>query len=168
MGEMARIGEDAGSDFSWMFREEYPAVVRTAYLILGDRAAAEDVAQEAFIRLYARWAKISKYERPGAWVRRVAIRLAGRARRARRITFALSENHVAGQVVPPDPDLQRALLALPPSQRAAVVLHYLEGRPVAEVGSILGCATATAKVHLHRARKRLGALLGEETADVAG
>jgi RNA polymerase sigma-70 factor (sigma-E family) len=168
MGEMARTGEDAGSDFSWMFREEYPAVVRTAYLILGDRAAAEDVAQEAFIRLYVRWAKISRYERPGAWVRRVAIRLAGRARRARRITFALSEDPAAGQVVPSDPDLQRALLTLPPSQRAAVVLHYLEGRPVAEVASILGCATPTAKVHLHRARKRLGALLGEETADVVG
>jgi RNA polymerase sigma-70 factor (ECF subfamily) len=49
-----------------------------------------------------------------------------------------------------------------------VVLHYLEGWPVAEVASILGCATPTAKVHLHRARKRLGTLLGEEAADVLG
>jgi RNA polymerase sigma factor (sigma-70 family) len=165
MGEMVR---EESSDFSGMFREEYPAVVRTAYLILGDRAAAEDVAQEAFSRLYARWARISRYERPGAWVRRVAIRLAGRARRARRITFALTDDRAAGQVVSSDPDLQRALLALPPSQRAAVALHYLEGRPVAEVASILGCATPTAKVHLHRARKRLGTLLGEEAADVVG
>ncbi|HJV04838.1 MAG TPA: sigma-70 family RNA polymerase sigma factor [Actinomycetota bacterium] len=165
MGEM--VGEER-SDFSWMFREEYPAVVRTAYLILGDRAAAEDVAQEAFIRLYARWAKVSRYERPGAWVRRVAIRLAGRARRARRITLALTEDRSVGQILPSDPDLQRALLALPPNQRAAVVLHYLEGRPVAEVAEILGCATPTARVHLHRARKRLGTLLGEEAADVVG
>src|SRR5919106_2642087 len=105
MGEM--VGDES-SDFSWMFREEYPAVVRTAYLILGDRAAAEDVAQEAFIRLYARWAKISQYERPGAWVRRVAIRLAGKARRARPVTFALSEERGAGPGVPPEPDLPRA------------------------------------------------------------
>lgn len=98
----------------------------------------------------------------------MAIRLAGKARRSRRITFALTEDHPDGQLVPSDPDLQRALLALPPSQRAAVVLHYLEGWPVAEVASILGCAALTARVHLHWARKRLGALLGEDTADVAG
>jgi DNA-directed RNA polymerase specialized sigma24 family protein len=98
----------------------------------------------------------------------VAIRLAGRARRAQRITLALTEDRSVGQILPSDPDLQRALLALPPNQRAAVVLHYLEGRPVAEVAEILGCATPTARVHLHRARKRLGTLLGEEAADVVG
>ncbi|HEX2030555.1 MAG TPA: sigma-70 region 4 domain-containing protein, partial [Actinomycetota bacterium] len=66
-----------------------------------------------------------------------------------------------------DLDLARALRQLPAAQRAAVVLHYLEDRPVAEVAALMACSPSTAKVHLHRARKRLAALLGEEDDDVA-
>jgi RNA polymerase sigma-70 factor (sigma-E family) len=163
----AAIGTETDSGFAWLFRDEYPAIVRTAYLMLGDREAAEDVAQEAFVRLYSYWRRVSRYDRPGAWVRRVAIRLAGRARRRAAELPLLPE---AGTVIdsPGDPDLQRALLALPAKQRAAIVLHYLEDLPVAEVASLMGCAVSTAKVHLHRARGRLAALLGEETTDVAG
>ena len=51
---------------------------------------------------------------------------------------------------------------MPTAQRAAIVLHYYEDRPVAEIASILGCAEATARVHLHRGRKRLAELLGED------
>ncbi len=167
-----RVARETDTDtaFGWLFRDEYPAIVRTAYLMLGDRAAAEDVAQEAFIRLYARWRRISRYERPGAWVRRVAIRLASRSLRAGRRTVLQAEVEDPGRTEPvSDPDLRRALLGLPSSQRAAVVLHYFEDRPVAEVAEIMGCATSTAKVHLHRARKRLAEVLGEEeVSDVAG
>lgn len=160
---------DADSAFGWLFRDEYAQIVRTAYLMLGDRAAAEDVAQEAFIRLYARWRRISRYERPGAWVRRVAIRLASRSLRAGRRTVLQAEVEGSARPEPvSDPDLRRAVLGLPASQRAAVVLHYFEDRPVAEVAEILNCATSTAKVHLHRARKRLAEVLGEEVTDVAG
>ena len=166
--EVGAIREaDADSAFAWLFRDEYPAIVRTAYLMLGDREAAEDVAQEAFVRLYARWRRVSGYDRPGAWVRRVAIRLASRARR-RPSTLSLLPEQPGRSDPQADPDLRRALLSLPPSQRAAVVLHYLEDLPVAQVAETMGVATSTAKVHLHRARKRLATLLGEETNDVAG
>jgi RNA polymerase sigma factor (sigma-70 family) len=151
-------------EFATLFREEYPAVVRTAYLVLGDRQAAEDVAQEAFTRLVVHWRKVSRYERPGAWVRRVAIRLALRADRRRQMRTARVE---------PDPtrfdsgraSIRGAILALPPKQRAAIVLHYYEDRPVREVAEFLGCATATARVHLHRARRRLSDILREEATD---
>jgi RNA polymerase sigma-70 factor (sigma-E family) len=155
------------SAFAWLFRDEYPAIVRTAYLMLGDREAAEDVAQEAFVRLYARWRKVSRYDRPGAWVRRVAIREASRARRKPR-ALALAPEQPGGAETPADLDLRRALLSLPSNQRAAIVLHYLEDLPLAQVAELMGVATSTAKVHLHRARKRLALLLGEETNDVAG
>lgn len=158
---------EAESAFAWLFRQEYSAIVRTAHLMLGDRAAAEDVAQEAFVRLYARWRRVSRYDKPGAWVRRVAIRLASRARR-RSSTLELAQEQPGPADTPADPDLRRALLSLPPNQRAAVVLHYLEDLPVAEVAEILGIATSTARVHLHRARKRLATLLGEETNDGVG
>ncbi len=61
-----------------------------------------------------------------------------------------------------DVDLIEAVRALPSHQRAAVALHYLEDRPVAEVADILGCSVGTAKVHLYRGRKRLKTLIGEE------
>jgi RNA polymerase sigma-70 factor (ECF subfamily) len=59
-------------------------------------------------------------------------------------------------------DVDGAIRQLSGSQRAAVVLHYYEDRPTAEVAAILGCSESTARVHLHHARKRLAALLGED------
>lgn len=154
------VEAELDSAFAWLFRDEYPAIVRTAYLMLGDREAAEDVAQEAFVRLYARWRRISRYDKPGAWVRRVAIRLASRARR--RPVVSITRDPQAPMEGSPDPDLRAALMRLPANQRAAVVLHYLEDLPVAEVAVLMGCAPSTARVHLHRGRKRLATMLGEE------
>jgi RNA polymerase sigma-70 factor (ECF subfamily) len=150
-------------EFSSFFHEEFANVARTAYFVLHDRTAAEDVAQDAFTQLFRNWAKISRYDRPGAWVRRVAIRLAVRhARRERVRAFLLRWSEPPRHETPArDPDLIRAIRALPPQQRAAVALHYFEDRPVAEIASLLGCSTATAKVHLFKARRRLARLLNE-------
>jgi len=149
--------------FDTLFRREYPAIVRTAYGVLGDRQGAEDVAQEAFVRLYARWPQVRSYDRPGAWVRRVAIRVAVRQRGR----TARQGDHGSGIVAPPetaslDVDLLRALSSISPMQRAVVVLHYLHDLPVAEAAAELGCRETTARVHLHRARSRLAALLRED------
>src|SRR2546423_8335023 len=119
--------------FEMFFLAEHGSVLRTVQLILGDRQAAEDATQEAFYRLLVHWRKVSQYERPGAWVRRVAIRIATRARRARRndeIQQSRHEVDSASRV-----DLQRALRQLSAAQRAAVVLFYYEDRPVGEVAS---------------------------------
>src|SRR5947207_14984788 len=70
--------------FEMFFLTEHGSVLRTLQLILGDRQAAEDATQEAFYRLLVHWRKDSQYDRPGAWVRRVAIRIATRARGSRR------------------------------------------------------------------------------------
>ncbi|MGZ5307484.1 MAG: sigma factor, partial [Actinomycetota bacterium] len=67
------------AEFTWFFHAEYPQVVRTVHLVMRDAGRAEDVAQEAFLTLYARWPRIARYERPDLWVRRIAIRLAVRA-----------------------------------------------------------------------------------------
>jgi len=149
--------------FDALFRREYPAIVRTAYGVLCDRQGAEDVAQEAFARLYARWPKIRSYERPGAWVRRVAIRVAVRQKgRQPRQAPNRDELVASPDAAGLDIDILRALSTLSPMQRAAVVLHYLHDLPVAEVAAELGCREATARVHLHRARPRLATLLRED------
>jgi len=160
--ERPAIPGQAAIDYAAFFRAEFAAVTRTAYLVLHDRDAAEDIAQDAFTQLHLHWAKISTYERPDAWVRRVAIRLAVRTVRRHRLLDTL-----LGRLVPPreeqggDLDLADALRRLPPQQRAAVALHYYEDRPLAEVAQILNCSHATAKVHVFKARRRLATLLGE-------
>jgi RNA polymerase sigma-70 factor (ECF subfamily) len=154
--------------FEELYFHEYPGVVRLAYVMIGDRAAAEDVAQEAFARLYLHWRKVSSYEMPGAWLRRVAIQQASKARRRPRHEQLADDHDVARNDREPDVDLARAVRALPASQRAAIALHYLEGRPVEEVARLMGWAEGTAKTHLHRGRKALAVALGEVTEDVAG
>ncbi|MDQ6795277.1 MAG: sigma-70 family RNA polymerase sigma factor, partial [Chloroflexota bacterium] len=138
-------------------------VLRTIELMLRDRGRAEEITQDAFVQLYLNWAKVSRYERPGAWVRRVAIRLVVRSTRRERLWRV-----VRGQLLPtpPDPpshlDLSGAIRQLSGGQRAAIVLHYYEDRPVAEVAMLMGCSESTARVHLHRGRRRLAQLLGED------
>ena len=150
------------AEFTAFFRIEYPKLVRSLYLIVHDVEHARDLSQEAFIQLFDRWRRISRYERPQAWVRRVGIRLAVRAVRRERLRPHVERELEAGAVPKPlDLDVLRAVRTLSPSQRAAVVLFYFEDLPVEEVADALGCTEATAKVHLHRARRRLADLLRE-------
>ncbi len=157
-----------------LFDDHYDQVVRTAFLIVQDWGRAEEVAQDAFVQLLRYWPRVSRHEMPEAWVRRVAVRLAVRSvRRDQLVTSALSRS--APLPVAPDPaetaasaDVLAALGRLPGKQRAAAVLFYFEDRPLGEIAELLDCSPSTAGVHLHRARTRLGELLGEEVVgDVA-
>ena len=170
-GAVAGVAAVAGvSDlrsFDDVFAEQYVAVLRTASLLLGDPEAAADVTQEAFVQLHLHWRKVRDYDRPGAWVRRVAIRLASRElrRRNRRLAIDAGEDRLTeAEGSEAHGDLRSAVLLLPAGQRAAIVLHYLEDLPVREVASVMRCSEATARVHLHRGRKRLAELLAEEVS----
>jgi len=170
-GPRAWAMADAEAEFTGFFRAEFSRVVRTVFLILNDRGRAEEIAQDAFIQLLDHWGKVSGYEQPDAWVRRVAIRMAGRAARRERMR-GLLEGRFRPAVATPPPEepgteVLRAVRRLPPNQRTAVVLFYLEDRPIAEIADVLGCSPATARVHLHNARQRLAAFLHEEVEDVA-
>lgn len=154
-------------DYSEFYRAEFRPVCRTVYLIVHDGQRAEDLTQEAFVRLLQHWAKVSRYERPGAWVRRVAIRLATRSvqRERRRLVLERSTGRGPAVAAPHDIDLLRAVGQLPAQQRAVVVLFYYEDRPVSEIVDLLGCTESAAKVWLHRARHRLADLLDEKVSD---
>ena len=82
----------AEDEYAAFYRAEFAHVVRTSYLVVHDRERAEDVTQEAFIQLLAHWNKVSRYERPEAWVRRVAIRIASRSARRERLRPALERS----------------------------------------------------------------------------
>ena len=154
-----------GDNFDSLFAAEYPAVLRTVYLVSRTLPQAQDVTQDAFVELLCNWDTVSRFERPGAWVRRVAIRkLLKLLRREARRREAERAVEAAPPLEPADIDVLRAVAGLSPRQRAAVVLYYYEDRPLEEVAELLGCSTSTAGVHIHRARARLGSHL-EVTPD---
>lgn len=159
---------DLEEGYEWFFRTEYQTVLRTVFLVVGDRETARDLTQEAFIRLYDHWKKVSRYDRPDAWVRHVAVRLGIQHVRRRRLQQRLVEQSEADDrgMDPVVWDVQRAVSGLPPMQRAAVALFYFEDRPSAEVARILDCSESTARVHLHKARRKLASVLGESMIDV--
>ncbi len=164
----ARAQGDAEA-FAWFFAAEYQRVVRALSHVVR-REDAEDVAQEAFIRLHQRWAKVSRYEQPDAWVRRVALNLALSLakREAKRPARERGANPVpirAREICLPDPSVRAALAGLPPKQRALVMLFYYEDRPLTQAAEILGISHGAAKVALYRARRQLAAQLEEEVAD---
>jgi RNA polymerase sigma-70 factor (ECF subfamily) len=154
---------DAPLEYTALFRREFAPVLRTVELMLRDHGRAEEVAQDAFLQLLVHWSKVSRYERPDAWVRRVAIRLALRSIRRERLWQLVRGGLLPKAPEPPSRyDLDGAIRQLSGSQRAAIVLHYYEDRPTGEVAAILGCSESTARVHLHHARRRLADLLGED------
>ena len=159
------VVEAAAADYDAFFRAEYAGVLRVVQGVLGDRARAEEVAQEAFVRLYVRWDRISQYDRPDAWIRRVAIRLAVKVARRDGLRGLVERRVAPMPEAPQQTDLTAVLAQLPRAQRIAVALHYLEDRPVADVAVVLGCKEATARVHLHRARKRLTELISWQVDD---
>ena len=154
--------------YTRLFDAEYPRVRRTIHVLLGNGSAAEDITQDAFVQALLHWPKVSRYDRPDAWVRRVAIRLAVRhLKRERRRQLVESAADLGSEGALPDPDLTHAIRGLPPKQRAVLVLFYYEDRPMKEIAQLLGMSESTGFVHLHRARTRLGHLLGEVVTDAA-
>lgn len=145
--------------FARFFRSEYPAVVSLVYGLSGSRAAAEDVAQEAFLRAHRDWPRVESMDSPEGWVRRVAMNLArSRWRRLRAETMAMAKLSTPVSFVPPDDHsgmFWEEVRRLPARQAEVVALKYLEGLEVAEIGSVLGVAEGTVKALLHQGRERL-------------
>jgi RNA polymerase sigma factor (sigma-70 family) len=159
----------ADEDFRTMFVASYPSVARTVSLLVGDREVAQEITQEAFIQLLVHWRKVSRFEQPGLWVRRVAIRRAQRERHRiwKRSGIEQSATAVFESATPDEPDdeVRGAVDELPPKQRAVVVLFYFEDRPMEEIAELLGCSVSTGWSQLHTARRKLALLLSEEVDD---
>lgn len=158
-----------GDAFDTFYRSEKPRVVAVVSSLTGDRAAAEDIVQEAFATAMRRWATVSGYERPGDWVKRVAVnRAISRFRRRQSETRALTrfaghddEPSFAPEAEPWEDDpLWAAVRRLPRRQAQAIVLVYVDDLSLERVAEILECSIGSVKTHLHRGRQRLAAELG--------
>lgn len=157
------MSDRRGAEFDEFVRSRTAALLRVAYLLCGDRHAAEDLLQEVLEQMYVRWPRI--HGAPDAYARRALVnRSTNRWRwRGRRPETALGHHDVAEpdhshEVVLRDTVLA-ALRALPPRQRAAVVLRYLEDLPVAEVAVALDCSAGAVKSNTSKGLDRLRAAL---------
>jgi RNA polymerase sigma-70 factor, ECF subfamily len=151
--------------------------VRAAYLVVRDRALAEDIVQAAFVRAYERIDQFDAKRPFGPWFLRIVVNDAVKIARRRERTVSLEaaregESALANLLADHRPGpaslvesqatreaIWDALGQLPPPQRAAIVLRYYLGLSEAEMAASMACPPGTVKWRLHAARKRLRVLL---------
>jgi RNA polymerase sigma-70 factor, ECF subfamily len=163
-GKVRRIGperplQDDLPDLGAVFDANAAALYRTILAYTGGRA---DVAEEAVAEAFARaTANLSELRDPVAWLYRVAFNVAtDELRRDRRRWHGERPEPVQPPTEPGE--LFDAIRRLPPRERAAMVLFYVNDLPVAEVASRMGVARPTVRVHLMKGRRRLRELLGDD------
>lgn len=143
-----------------------PALYRTAYLLTGQQADAEDLLQTALVKLYVGWRKVSAASSREAYARQVLVNAFVSGRRPARFTrerlvTSLPERGVE-DVDPADRlSIWPHVAALPPRQRAVVVLRYYESLSEAEIAETLGCARGTVKSTASAALATLRSRMGE-------
>ena len=149
---------DRERDFDEFYAAKFHMLRSQMYAYMGDRAEAADVVQEAFCRAYSRWNRISTFDDPYAWVRRVAWNLATSRLRRRQTSLAFLHRQREEYLDGPSPDrvaLVAALAKLTPQLRKAVVLFYLGNLSIAEIALQEDVAEGTVKSWLSRGRTAL-------------
>ncbi len=150
----------APTDFSEFMRARWAALYRTAYLLTGNPHDAEELLQDAMARTCVKWRGIRDKGAADAYVRRILVNEAGKGWRRRgreRPTDEVPEVGHAGGLggLEDSTDLWAQICALPPRQRAVVVLRYYEDLTEAQTAASLGCSVGTVKSQAHAALKRL-------------
>jgi RNA polymerase sigma-70 factor (sigma-E family) len=157
----SRIGE--------MYRRHADAALRLAYLLTGDRQVAEDVVQDAFVRLAGRLVHLRDPGAFDAYLRTTIVNLSRSYFRRKRVERLYLERARAGPAlaspsrsIEDQEELWQALGRLSPRQRAAIVLRFYEDLPEGEVAKILQCAPGTVKSLVSRGLGKLRNEIGDE------
>lgn len=157
------------ADFTEFMQARQPALMRTAYLLTGDRASAEDLVQTSLAKLYLAWDKIRHRDSVDAYVRRIMVNennaLWRRAWKRREVSVAelFETGPPQRQGVLDEYDdgesarLWRFVQTLPQRQRAVIVLRYYEQLSESEIAEALGCSVGTVKSQASRALAALRA-----------
>jgi RNA polymerase sigma-70 factor (sigma-E family) len=148
------VGVGVEAEFAAVFRDSYDSLVRTAHLILGSRAQAEEVVQDVFVAALKRWETI---EVPKAYLRTSTVNACRSQLRRRQTERRLLDKTIPVTLLATSPEdpLLDALAILSERQRIAVVLRYYEDKSEAEIAQALGCAQGTVKSLLSRALEQL-------------
>jgi RNA polymerase sigma-70 factor (sigma-E family) len=161
----------SGPEFAGFVRAHTTTLLRTAYLLTGDRASAEDLVQDTLLRLWPKWQLVAAADAPLAYVRRsLANNFVNTSRRG-------SSREVAVEFLPERSDLEvdigrvddrselwAALSQLPARQRAALVLRYYDDLTDASIGEMLGCREATVRSLISRGLTALRRSVAEPPA----
>lgn len=145
--------------------------------LTGDRALAEELAQDTFVKAFRSLSAFDTSRRLSSWLFRIAHNAGIDALRRASAAHNKPASRTAAEALPPDlpappqadpvesralgDAIQRAFSRLRPDQRSALVLRYEEGLPFEDIARILGIAEATARSHVHRARRQLAQMLTE-------
>ena len=155
--------------FEELFRRHWPRAYRSAFLILHDGAAAEDVAQEAFVAAVRALDRFDRRRPFGPWLNRIVVNRAidwTRARALRReVAPAAAADAAAAPAAPSEPysdAVVAALAALSPEHRAVIVLRHLLEYTPGEIARMLDLPRGTVNSRLRRGLDGLEAALGEE------
>ncbi len=167
-----KTAERSSQEFEAFVTETADPLFRSGYLITANVAETEDLLQETFLRLARHWNRIRSMEYPLAYARRVLINLAlngatSRDRRGRELRNPDEGAQVVDQGsvrqlsgVDDEAEFRWALTALPPRQRAVLILRYWDDLSEREVAEILRCPIGTVKSTTSRAVTELRRLLG--------
>ncbi|MEU6424449.1 SigE family RNA polymerase sigma factor [Microbispora sp. NPDC046973] len=157
---------DRNDSFREFVAGHQQALMRTAYLLTGEAHQAEDLLQSVLLKVLRRWSRLSRVEHPEAYARKALVNqhISWRRRRVRSElpTAELpdrsysSEDSTVLRLV-----MRRALMRLPPRQRAVIVLRYYEDRTERETAALMNCSIGTVKSQAHYALARLRELAPE-------
>lgn len=141
--------------FERFYTAEYSNIFRASYAFCGDPELARDATQEAFKKAFTRWARLAKHEWAGGWVMRTSLNYCRRQlRRKPSLPRPILSNDPSANTLQ-RLDLVRALRKLPPRQREATLLYYLNDLPIAAIAELMDISSGAVKAHLAKAREAL-------------
>ncbi|MEO3752597.1 SigE family RNA polymerase sigma factor [Streptomyces sp. B6B3] len=150
----------------------WPSLYRSAYLLTGNHADAEDIAQQTLLNAYRSWSRVIRSDSLDAYLRRVLtnVFLSGRRPKKRRLELLTDTPPEPDAARPPHAPEDRLMLwphvkSLPPRQRAVIVLRYYEDLSEQEIADVLDCSRGNVKSTAHHALKALRAALYSERTD---
>ena len=161
MGRGSRGGAEEDR-FREAFHDLWPAARRVARRLVGDEAAADDIAAEALARAFASWDRIEALPYRDAWVLRVTTNLALDSLRRRRLPLAAPTSAHPQDALALRVALVAALRKLPGRQREVIVLRYLADYSEHDVAGALGIAPGSVRTHMQRGLESLRRALGDD------
>jgi RNA polymerase sigma-70 factor (sigma-E family) len=150
--------------------QAWTSMYRYAYLLAGNHADAEDIAQQTLVKAYRNWSRVQESNAPAAYLRRMVTNtfLSQRRPKSRRLEVLTDEppERAGTPRGGSDSESRWALWphvkALPPRQRAVIVLRYYEDLSEQEIAETLGCSRGTVKSSAHHALKALRTAMGDD------
>jgi RNA polymerase sigma-70 factor (sigma-E family) len=162
--ERLAVPQAEGGRLGQLYTRHAPNAVRLAYLLTGDQGLAQDLAQEAFVRMLGRFRDLRDPDAFPAYLRATVVNLTRSHFRRRRVEQAYVEREGRSpDAIEPEVgrrvEMWQVLQALPLRQRAAIVLRYYEDLTEAQTADVLRCPVGTVKSLVSRGLERLRAEL---------